>query len=326
MLSRKLLTGSLLALSIASAVFGTTPSVQADEGRYGQIYLTRKLSQRTTSVEQAKQDRRGSWAPKKAIDDAIASYRIKYNIPGMSVSIVHNGKLVYARGFGFADIEQQKAAHAGTIFRLASVSKPIAAALTMRLVDRGVLSLDQTTRTYVPTLPQHHTHTVRQLMRHQSGIRHYRGSKRPNCEVPNNQNWQDFSDTQYPTATTATTLFRSDPLMFSPATKTCYSTHAYTVLGAALEGATKVPYPALINRELTQGLNLPTLRTEFRNQPNPERATTYRTKDANGKNIPSQRDNLSWKYPGGGLEASSVDLARLGMKLLDGSFLVPAIA
>jgi hypothetical protein len=62
------------------------------------------------------------------------------------------------------------------------------------------------------------------------------------------------------------------------------------------------------------------LRPEVLNQGNSERAAIYK-KDANNKNVLSNRDNLSWKYPGGGLESSSVDLARFGMKILDGSFL-----
>lgn len=266
-----------------------------------------------------------NWVVKKDVDDAIVAYQDKFDVPGLSVAIARDGKLVYTRGFGFANLEQKQVAHSGTIFRLASVSKPITNALTMRLVDQNRLSLDQASRFYVPDLPQQHTHTVRQLMTHQSGIRHYKGSKRDNCEVPNNPNWKDSSDTQYPTATEATKLFRNDPLMFTPGEKTCYSTHAFTALGAALEGASKVSFPALVNRELTQGLDLPTLRPEVLNQGNPERAAIYK-KDANNKNVLSNLDNLSWKYPGGGLESSSVDLAQFGMKILDGSFLsTPAL-
>jgi CubicO group peptidase (beta-lactamase class C family) len=266
---------------------------------------------------------KASWASKKAVDDAIEAYRDKFNVPGISVAIAQNGKLVYTRGFGFADIEDQKVAHAGTIFRLASVSKPITAALMMRLVERNLLSLDQSSQTYVPDLPKHHTHTVRQLFKHQAGIRHYRGSKRgEDCIVPNNSDWKDSSTTEYSTATEATKLFRNDPLMFSPGAKSCYSTHGYTILGAAMEGATKKSFAELVNLEITQGLDLPTLRLEFLSQPNSEWATLYRGKDdINDKNVSSERDPISWKGPGGGMVSSSVDLARFGVKLSDGSFL-----
>lgn len=259
-----------------------------------------------------------SWSGKKAVDNAIKAYKNANNLPGISVVIARKGKILYSRGFGFADIDKQKVAHAGTVYRLASVSKPITSLLTMRLVDLNKISLDEATRSYVPSLPNHHTHEVGQLMRHRSGIRHYKGSyKNTNCEVPNNPAWKDSSNTQYPTAKQAATLFQNDPLMFSPGSKSCYSTHAYTVLGAALEGAAKMSFPALVNRELTQRLNLPTLRPEYRNQSNPERANIYKL--SNGKSVLSSRDNLSWKYPGGGLESSAMDLARLGMKVFNGS-------
>ncbi|MBD1847715.1 serine hydrolase [Cyanobacteria bacterium FACHB-63] len=264
-----------------------------------------------------------SWKPKKAVDDVISDYQKQFNIPGISVAIAQNGKLVYARGFGYTDIEQQKAAHSGTVYRTASVAKLITRALTLRLEDQNVLSIDKPTRTYVSILPQQHTHTVRQLLEHKSGIRHYRGSKRENCEVPNNPAWRDSSNTQYATSTQATELFRDDPLMFSPGAKTCYSTHAYTVVGAAIEGASKKSFASIFDREITQGLGLSTLRPEMISQANSERATLYRDKTSSAaENVPAARDNISWKTGGGGLETSSVDLARFGMKLLPGqSFL-----
>ncbi len=264
-----------------------------------------------------------SWAPKKSVDNALSTYQKQLNVPGISVAIVQNGKLVYTRGFGYADIEDQKVAHSGTVYRTASVAKLITRALTLRLEDQNVLSIDKPTRTYVPVLPQHHTHTVRQLLEHQSGIRHYRGSKRKNCEVPNNAAWKDSSSTQFATSTQATELFRDDPLMFSPGAKTCYSTHAYTVVGAAIEGASKRSFSSIFDREITRSLGLSTLRPEVISQPNSERATLYRDKtDSAAKNVPATRDNISWKTEGGGLETSSVDLARFGMRLLPGqSFL-----
>ncbi|BAZ40584.1 beta-lactamase [Calothrix sp. NIES-4101] len=74
----------------------------------------------------------------------------------------------------------------------------------------------------------------------------------------------------------------------------------------------------------SQGLNLPSLRPDIINQANNKRANIYKNKnDANDKNIPVNRDNLSWKYPGGGLESNSIDLAKFGVKIIDGSFLSP---
>ncbi len=313
-------TTTLIVAAISTAALAQITSNQVRENSLNQsTYPTPPIIH--AQIEQ--QTNRANWAPKQQVDAAINTYKNKFNVPGMSVAIAQNGKIVYARGFGFADISKQQKVDSGTVFRLASVSKPITMALTMRQVENG-LSLSKPVRFYVPELPQHHTYTVEHLLKHQSGIRHYRGSKRKNCEVPNNPNWKDSSNTQYPTAKAATQLFSQDPLMFKPGSKSCYSTHAYTVLGAVLEGSSKKSFSGLVNQELTQGLNLPSLRPEFINQTNSQRANIYQDKNnTNDKNIPANRDNLSWKYPGGGLESSSVDLAKFGMKIIDGSFLSP---
>ncbi len=255
-----------------------------------------------------------NWPHKRQVDKAIKAYRDQNDVPGISVAIAENGKIVYSRGFGYADVGKKKVAHAKTIYRAASVSKAITAVMAMRLQDKNQLDLDRASRSYVTSLPSHHTHNVRQLIRHRSGIRHYKGSKRKNCEIPNNASWKDSSNTQYATATAALQVFQNDPLMFSPGAKSCYTTHGYTMLGAVLEKAGKRSYAALLQQELSQRLNLPTLRPEYRHQFVAERATIY-----NGKTTPTSRDNLSWKYTGGGLEASVNDLTRLGIKVINGS-------
>ncbi|MEL7512711.1 MAG: serine hydrolase, partial [Cyanobacteria bacterium J06554_3] len=270
---------------------------------------------------------RQNWAAKSDVDEAIKSYREQFNIAGVSVAIMHKGELVYSRGFGHADIEQKKAAHAGTVYRLASVSKPITAALTGRLVDQGLLDWNDSTRSYVPGLPTFHTHTVEQLMKHRSGIRHYAGTDyQDKCNLSINppSSWQDSSGTQYTTTTAATSIFSNDALLFTPNAQGCYSTHAYTVLGAALEGASNRSYAQLLDQELTQGLGLSTLRVENRAQGNANRATLYQTKsNVNQASTAATPDNVSWKQPGGGLEASSVDVARFGQAILDDAFLSP---
>ncbi|WP_105214515.1 serine hydrolase [Pseudoalteromonas sp. T1lg22] len=263
-----------------------------------------------------------SWGPRKSIDKLVEKYRIDNNIPGVSVAIGKKGKIVYERGFGLANVKENSAAHAGTIYRLASVSKPVTALLAMRLIDENKLSVDKPTLDYVSDLPAAHTHTVRQLLEHRSGIRHYKGSRRPKdckntdpkcCWVPNNLAGKDKSSSQFSTQNQAMSLFIDDALRFSPGSKQCYSTHAYTVAGAALEGAAKSSFPKLIEQHFGQALGLPTLRAENMKKSVKERAMIYKSTTSEAK-----RDNISWKYAGGGLESSATDMARLGLKLFAG--------
>jgi N-acyl-D-amino-acid deacylase len=60
-------------------------------------------------------------------DQAIADFMRKYAIPGGAVAVLRDGKLIYARGFGYADVESKTPVQPDALFRIASVSKPITA-------------------------------------------------------------------------------------------------------------------------------------------------------------------------------------------------------
>jgi CubicO group peptidase (beta-lactamase class C family) len=113
------------------------------------------------------------------IENAIKTFMSKYNVPGMSVAITKDERLVYAKGYGFADKERNLPVTTGSLFRLASVSKPITAIAVLKLVDGGKLSLDQnvfgatgvlgTTYGKQPYSPLLEQITVRQLLSHTAG-------------------------------------------------------------------------------------------------------------------------------------------------------------
>ncbi len=73
----------------------------------------------------------------------LAERMSHYKVPGVSVAVVHEGRLEWARGYGQADVESGKAVAADTVFQAASVSKPVAAMTALRLVELGKLSLDE---------------------------------------------------------------------------------------------------------------------------------------------------------------------------------------
>src|SRR3982750_3670071 len=75
-------------------------------------------------------------------DQIIPDLMRKYAIPGAAVAVMRNGKLIYARGFGYADVESKAPVQPDALFRIASVSKPITSAAIMKLVEKGKLTLD----------------------------------------------------------------------------------------------------------------------------------------------------------------------------------------
>src|SRR5687767_1137905 len=75
-------------------------------------------------------------------DQIISDLMRKYAIPGGAVAVLRDGKLIYARGFGYANVESKTPVQPDALFRLASVSKPITGVAIMKLVEDGKLRLD----------------------------------------------------------------------------------------------------------------------------------------------------------------------------------------
>ncbi|MCP5112202.1 MAG: beta-lactamase family protein, partial [bacterium] len=107
--------------------------------------------------------------------EAIVSRAMeREKIPGLSVAVAIDGEFRWSRGFGLSDVENNVPATADTMFRLASISKPITAVAVMQLAEQGKLDLDAPIRQYVPSFPaKPWPITARQLLGHLGGIRHY---------------------------------------------------------------------------------------------------------------------------------------------------------
>jgi CubicO group peptidase (beta-lactamase class C family) len=98
----------------------------------------------------------------------LESLRQEMKIPGMSVAVVRDGKVVWARGFGYADVENHIPATPETPYHLASVTKTFAAVIIMQLVQEGRLSLDDPVSGYGVNLPEGNKVLVRHLLSHTS--------------------------------------------------------------------------------------------------------------------------------------------------------------
>ena len=248
---------------------------------------------------------RPDWQLKAQVDALLEQAASQYDVPGMSVAIAQNGQFLYLRGLGYADVDDGVIAESRTIYRLASISKAVGGVISMRLVEQGKLDLDNSTRSYVPSLPVFHTHTVRQTVSNRSGIGHY----------------EDYPSVSghYNTALAAAQQIEDVPLVYTPGAGYKYSTHAYTFLGAAMEAATSQSIGTIVESQITTPFGLNSLRVEDRSIPNAKRATLYNT-----SNQEVSADDLSWKILGGGLESSAYDLARFGIRILNGTILTPA--
>jgi CubicO group peptidase (beta-lactamase class C family) len=245
---------------------------------------------------------RPAWMFKNQVNDLVGAYQDDNDVPGMSVAVYYQGSLVYLRGMGFADVDDNIIAHSRTIFRTASVAKAVAGALGIVLSEENLLDLTAPSANYIPGLPAPHSHTVAQTLTNRSGVGHY--DAHPSIVA------------EYNTALAAAMQLWSTSPVNTPGTAYLYSTHAYTYAGASFEGAVGTPLVNLFDNYLRIPFNLNSLRPEDRSVPHKFRATLYNT-----SNQEVQADDLSWKVLGGGLETSAYDLVRFGAYLVNGTIM-----
>jgi serine beta-lactamase-like protein LACTB, mitochondrial len=249
----------------------------------------------------------GKWTRAALAGNAVESYRKKFDVPGISVAVAKNGKIIYMKGFGWKNVEKKIKASEITRYRLASVSKPITAILVKELWPKG--NHFTNIRGIIKGLPSHHNYTLRDLLSHQAGVRHYKKGKDPTKNVSKH----------YARATNAMTLFVKDKLVAKPGTKYSYSTHGFTILAAAVEKKTgEMFWLYAKKRFLAWGLKDLELENSGLDVA-VNRAQIY--KREKGKNKVAKRDDISWKCGGGGMQCSARDLCKLGILLADGKIL-----
>lgn len=245
-------------------------------------------------------------APTDPIDRLADQYATDNRVAGLSVAIYENDRLSFAKAYGFADVEAKRKATNETLFRLASISKPITAVGAMMLVEQGKLRLDDDLTTLVPEWPRERSGiTLRNVLSHTSGIRGYRGVADPTVTV-----FEHFDTIG------ALQLFANDPLLSGPGEKYAYSTHGFTVAARAIEVAAKRPFVEQMRRTAFRAAR-GQLDCEVLSQNKPQRSSLYRA----GQDKPilyPRREDLSWKYGGGGMEATAKGLAKWANDLIHG--------
>lgn len=215
---------------------------------------------------------------------------------GASAAIAVDGEIVWADAVGHADLEGDVLATTEMVHRIASISKPMTAVLTLQLVEDGVLDLDADVRAYVPEFPEKEwPFTLRQLLSHTSGIRHYGIEGAWTME-----HYDDLTD--------AFVRFESSALLFEPGTEYRYSTYAYTIVGAAIEAATERDLEELMRERIWEPAGMTATRFERRGVEIEHAARGYRM--VRGELAPAIPSDLSMKYPGGGMVSTASDLVR----------------
>jgi len=257
-------------------------------------------------------------APKKQLDGARAIVRelmAANPIPALSIAVTRGNELLWAEAFGKVDLELDVVATPAHRFRLGSVSKVFAATLAAELAARGVVDLDAPITRYMPDLPeQHRSTTLRQLLTHRGGIRHY-AEKDESSEAPGH-----IDRRRYRSNADILAVFIDDPLVAKPGERVSYSTFGYTLASIVLETAAKLPFLELLQRDIALPLGLATLNGDAPMSLVPHRVSGYHSGENMRKAFPDfqgkwgniAQNNPAYKWAGGGLLASSTDVARFG--------------
>jgi len=247
---------------------------------------------------------------------AIAQELLNANpIPALSLAVMKDGNLVWAEAYGKADIELDVDATTKHRFRLGSVSKVVTATLAAILADKSVVDLDAPIARYMPDLPeQHRKTTLRQLLTHRGGVRHYI-DRDWSSDAPGGQ----LDDRAYMSTDDILATFINDPLIAPPGTQLSYSTFGYTLASIVMQEAASVSFLDLIQNEIAAPLELSSLGPDAPRMIQMNRVSGYgrgeRVRelppvDSVWANAPG--NNPAYKWAGGGLIATASDLAKFG--------------
>lgn len=254
--------------------------------------------------------------------DALLQDLIKSNkVPGLAITVLKEGKTFFQKGYGYADVENKLNVNPQqTIFRIASVSKPIAATALAKMVQDGLIDLDESFYTYLPNFPKKEwDFTIKQLASHTAGLRVYKG-KEYGLNEP-------FSIKE------GLEVFNNDPLVYEPGTEYLYTSFDWVMISAAMQEASGISFEEYVQEKVLNALEM---QNTFCPKCHPERGPELNGIEVNeiaenkaSKNVAAfytkglaefrkaiPVDNF-YKLAGGGYLSTSEDIAKFGQAYLD---------
>jgi serine beta-lactamase-like protein LACTB, mitochondrial len=200
---------------------------------------------------------------------------IQQNLPGLSVAVGVDGDIVWAEGFGWADLENQVPVAPDTGFRVADASKALTSAAVGLLLEKNMLHLDDDIQVHVPEFPtKQWPVTLRQLMAQVAGVRTDHGGEAPLSNAS--------SDDGNPARRCGRTVdglqldnFGERELLFEPGTKYSPSSYGWILVSAAVEAAANEPFFAFMRTQVFEPLGMRDTTIDVATEAIPARATFY---------------------------------------------------
>ena len=229
------------------------------------------------------------------------------SVPGISVGFIKDG-VMWTKGYGFADMENRSPAKPESMYRMASVNKPMTAVAVLQLVEKGKIDLDAEVQTYVPYFPKKKFPvTVRQLLGHIGGISHYQ-------DYDKEGHFKDRKNTRQ-----AIAVFENFDLINEPGTRYSYSSYGYNLLGAVIEGASGMRYGKYMTENVWKPLGMNTTVMDSADGIIPNRVRGYQNIDGQIRN--SEFVDISSRFSAGGIRSSVTDMLKFGSGFNNGAVL-----
>ncbi len=240
------------------------------------------------------------------VDKVVEDQMAKQEIYGCAVGVVQNGAIVHVKAYGHLDRLRKKPVTVNTVFRWASISKPLTATAAFKAIELNKMSLDDKVSKhmdYWPVTGNKKDLTIRNLLNNRGGVNQYTNIKKSEYKSKNNFNAKE-----------CVAVFSDAPLDFNPGSQYNYTTFGFNLVGATVEEATGVPYETFVKNNIANKAGMTSL-TAYPADPG-----GY-NKDCNGKIISTTEGDVEWKLPGGGWGSNIQDLAKFMQGLVNGTFL-----
>jgi serine beta-lactamase-like protein LACTB len=303
---------------LAVMVAGAGLLVAAVVGRWAYVSATPPLHPDAQSVRtKGEVAPDGAWARKP--DEARELVRAavaEQNLPGLSVAVGAGNGIVWAEGFGWADLESRVPVTPETRFRIGTASTALTSVAAGLLVQQGRLKLDERIQTYVPEFPEKPWPvTVRQVMAHRAGLRSDSGDEGPLLGRPCKRPVEGLE------------VFKDKDLLFEPGTQYRYSAYGWILMSAAIEAVAGEPFLTFMRRQVFDPLGMDDTKADDATEGVAGRATPYFPRfAADPRYGPDIMREVHYScYAGASVFVSTPsDLVRLAMALERGTLLEPA--
>ena len=237
----------------------------------------------------------------------IEKVKKKYKVNGLSIALVDRGELVWAEGFGYADIRRRKKATAETIYRIGSVSKPITATAVMQLAQQKQIDIDKPLKTYLPEFNVRSRFqataedvTIRNILSHHSGL-------------PTDLRKGMWTDTPIESVTKQ---LHSEFLAYPPDMIFNYSNIGYTLLGHMLQKLSGSEFSSYMAEHLLRPMQMHSTGYRVREDMQSKLSRGYKGKRA--VRLPNIRDLPAYSMYSNVLDLSRFMRAYLSEGTLDG--------